>query len=102
MTSDIENSIASTGRRHFIVGPSLYPALADQAAASRGWPDQYTERALPDISEMPKDAIGNVLVSQEKTRFTEGDDAMIDPFLGAGITEITYDAYQAAMVVEGL
>lgn len=99
MPTDIETSITDTGRRHFSVDPLLYPILEAQCAANRGWPDAYTERAIPPIELMPRDVIGRVLVSQERDRFSVGDNAMIAPFLGDQIVEITYDQYQAAKVV---
>lgn len=99
MPTDIATSINNTGRRHFSVDPVLYPALEAQCAANRGWPDEYTERAIPPIELMPRDATGRVLVSQERDRFSDGDNAMIAPFLGDQIVEITHDQYQAAKAV---
>lgn len=94
----IPESIAKTGRRHFSVDATLYPAMESQCAALRGWPDEFTERAIPPIELMPKDESGRVLVSQEKGRFSKDDNDMIAPYLGDQIVEITYDQYQAAKV----
>ena len=86
--TEIEQSRATTGYRHYVVQPDVYTAMVAAVDESRGYPNPTTLTGLPPVEQLAEATDGSGrLIAIDCWRFTTNDDAMLG---GAeGVQELT-------------
>ena len=86
--TEIEQSRATTGYRHYVVQPDVYTAMVAAVDESRGYPNPTTLTGLPPVTQLAEATDGSGrLIAIDCWRFTANDDVMLG---GAeGVQELT-------------
>ena len=86
--TEIEQSRATTGYRHYVVQPDVYTAMVAAVDESRGYPNPTTLTGLPPVEQLAEATDGSGrFICIDCWRFTAEDEVMLK---GAdGIQELT-------------
>ena len=86
--TEIEQSRATTGYRHYVVQPDVYTAMVAAVDESRGYPNPTTLTGLPPVEQLAEATDGSGrLICIDCWRFTAEDEVMLE---GAeGVQELT-------------
>ena len=86
--TEIEQSRATTGYRHYVVQPDVYTAMVAAVDESRGYPNPTTLTGLPPVEQLAEATDGSGrLICIDCWRFNAADEAMLG---GAeGVQELT-------------
>jgi hypothetical protein len=83
--TEIEQSRATTGYRHYVVQPDVYTAMVAAVDESRGYPNPTTLTGLPPVEQLAEATDGSGrLICIDCWRFTANDDAMLSGPLSDG------------------
>ena len=83
--TEIEQSRATTGYRHYVVQPDVYTAMVAAVDESRGYPNPTTLTGLPPVTQLAEATDGSGrLICIDCWRFNAADEAMLEGPLSDG------------------
>ena len=88
--TEIEQSRATTGYRHYVVQPDVYTAMVAAVDESRGYPNPTTLTGLPPVEQLAEATDGSGrLIAIDCWRFNAADKAMLEgPLADGSIQEL--------------
>jgi hypothetical protein len=86
--TEIEQSRATTGYRHYVVQPDVYTAMVSAVDESRGYPNPTTLTGLPPVEQLAEAIDGSgLMIAIDCWRFNATDDQMLEAPLADGTLE---------------